>query len=605
MAKQINYSKRDFASLKTEQINYIRQYYPNVIEDYNDASIMSVFLDLNAAIADNLHYHIDRSLQETVLDYAQEKQSLYNIAKTYGLKLPGKAASIAVCQFSIQVPIRGDAEDKRYLPIMYAGSQFLTDGTSFELLYDVDFASNFNISNKMDRSKTPIYTNGVLSAYKITKTGIVVAGTTRIYTQVINNTRPFYQITLPENNVLSIESVIHKNGTNYQTLPTQSEFSSDINKWYEMPSLAENSIFVDDKTVAPVNGVYSGSYMNVDRKFIKEFTPNGFCILTFGSQTNQGIDILDDFVDGGGFDLKSFLNNDSLGWAPLNNTTLYVKYRVGGGADTNVGVNTITTVGQVGMNLNGPDAQTNAIVQGSLTVKNITPAIGGGDAPSIEALRNYISYNFAAQNRAVTLQDYKAVLLGMPPKFGTPAKASVTQVQNKINVGILSTDSDGNLSDLVSTVVLQNVANYLSRYRMINDYVVVKPASVINVGFEISILTESGSQVNAIASIAQLLKDEFDQNKMQLGQSYLVGTLIKKISQIDGVLNINYIKAFNKVGGGYSTSALDSTMILDINTNEIDITSGAIKVAGDQILQLKSPEKDIVVIPVTQNTSII
>lgn len=605
MAKQINYSKRDFASLKTEQINYIRQYYPNVIEDYNDASIMSVFLDLNAAIADNLHYHIDRSLQETVLDYAQEKQSLYNIAKTYGLKLPGKAASIAVCQFSIQVPIRGDAEDKRYLPIMYAGSQFLSDGTSFELLYDVDFASNFNISNKMDRSKTPIYTNGVLSAYKITKTGIVVAGTTRIYTQVINNTRPFYQITLPENNVLSIESVIHKNGTNYQTLPTQSEFSSDINKWYEMPSLAENSIFVDDKTVAPVNGVYSGSYMNVDRKFIKEFTPNGFCILTFGSQTNQGLDILDDFVDGGGFDLKSFLNNDSLGWAPLNNTTLYVKYRVGGGADTNVGVNTITTVGQVGMNLNGPDAQTNAIVQGSLTVKNITPAIGGGDAPSIEALRNYISYNFAAQNRAVTLQDYKAVLLGMPPKFGTPAKASVTQVQNKINVGILSTDSDGNLSDLVSTVVLQNVANYLSRYRMINDYVVVKPASVINVGFEISILTESGNQVNAIASIAQLLKDEFDQNKMQLGQSYLVGTLIKKISQIDGVLNINYIKAFNKVGGGYSTSALDSTMILDINTNEIDITSGAIKVSGDQILQLKSPEKDIVVIPVTQNTSII
>jgi hypothetical protein len=605
MAKQINYSKRDFASLKTEQINYIRQYYPNVIEDYNDASIMSVFLDLNAAIADNLHYHIDRSLQETVLDYAQEKQSLYNIAKTYGLKLPGKAASIAVCQFSIQVPIRGDAEDKRYLPIMYAGSQFLSDGTSFELLYDVDFASNFNISNKMDRSKTPIYTNGVLSAYKITKTGIVVAGTTRIYTQVINNTRPFYQITLPENNVLSIESVIHKNGTNYQTLPTQIEFSSDINKWYEMPSLAENSIFVEDKTVAPVNGVYSGSYMNVDRKFIKEFTPNGFCILTFGSQTNQGLDILDDFVDGGGFDLKSFLNNDSLGWAPLNNTTLYVKYRVGGGADTNVGVNTITTVGQVGMNLNGPDAQTNAIVQGSLTVKNITPAIGGGDAPSIEALRNYISYNFAAQNRAVTLQDYKAVLLGMPPKFGTPAKASVTQVQNKINVGILSTDSDGNLSDLVSTVVLQNVANYLSRYRMINDYVVVKPASVINVGFEISILTESGNQVNAIASIAQLLKDEFDQNKMQLGQSYLVGTLIKKISQIDGVLNINYIKAFNKVGGGYSTSALDSTMILDINTNEIDITSGAIKVSGDQILQLKSPEKDIVVIPVTQNTSII
>ena len=602
MARQINYSKRDFASLKTEQINYIKQYYPSIFEDYNDASVLSVFLDLNAAIADNLQFHIDRSLQETVLDYAQEKQSLYNIAKTYGLKLPGKAASIAVCEFSIQVPVRGDAEDKRYLPIMYAGSQFLSDNINFELLYDIDFASNFNISNKLDRTKVPIYTNGVLSAYKITKTGIVIAGATRVYTQVVNNTRPFYQITLPENNVLSVESVIHKNGTNFQTLPTQNEFNSDINKWYEVPSLAENTVFVEDKTTDPVNGVYSGNYMNIDRKFIKEFTPNGFCILTFGSQTDQGLDILDDFVNGGGFDLKSFLNNNSLGWAPINNTTLYIKYRIGGGADTNVGVNTINTVGQVGMNLNGPDAQINAIVQGSLTVKNLTPAIGGGDAPSIEALRNYISYNFAAQNRAVTLQDYKAVLLGMPPKFGSPAKASVTQVQNKINVGILSTDTDGNLSDVVSTVVLQNVANYLSRYRMINDYVVVKPASVIDLGFEISILTESGSQVNAIASIVSLLTNEFSQNNVQLGKSYLIGGLIKKLSQIDGVLNINYIKAFNKVGGNYSGARLDNNFILDTNTNEIDLTSGAIKVTGDQILQLKYPEKDIVIIPVTQNT---
>lgn len=605
MARQINYSKRDFASLKTEQINYIKQYYPNIVEDYNDSSILSVFLDLNAAIADNLQFHIDRSLQETVLDYAQEKQSLYNIAKTYGLKLPGKAASIAVCQFTIQVPVRGDAEDKRYLPVMYAGSQFLSDGVSFELLYDIDFASNFNIANKMDRTKVPIFTNGVLSAYKITKTGIVIAGATRIYTQVINNTRPFYQITLPENNVLSVESIIHKNGTSFQTLPTQNEFASDTNKWYEVPSLAENTIFVEDRTVAPVNGVYSGNYKNIDRKFIKEFTPNGFCILTFGSQTDQGLDILDDFVNGGGFDLKSFLNNDSLGWAPINNTTVYVKYRIGGGADTNVGVNTITTVGQIGLNLNGPDAQTNAIVQGSLTVKNITPAIGGGDAPSIEALRNYISYNFAAQNRAVTLQDYKAVLLGMPPKFGSPAKASVTQVQNKINIGILSTDTDGNLSDLVSTVVLQNVANYLSRYRMINDYVVVKPASVINISFEISILTDPGSQISAISSIAQLLSNEFAQANMQLGQSYLIGGLIKKLSQIDGVLNINYIKAFNKVGGNYSVTSLDNSLLLDIDTNEIDMTSGAIKVTGDQILQLKFPEKDIVVIPTSQNNLIL
>lgn len=605
MAKQINYSKRDFASLKNEQINYIKQYYPGLVQNFNDASILSVFLDLNAAIADNLHFHIDRALQETVLDYAQERQSLFNIAKTYGLKLPSRSSSIAVCEFSIQVPVRGDAEDARYLPILYAGSQFLSGENSFELLYDIDFASNFNISSRVDRTKVPIFVNGVLTAYRITKTGIVTAGATRIYTQKILNTRSFYQITLPENNVLSVESIIHKNGTTFQTAPTINEFNSDVNKWYEVQSLAEDSVFVEDRLTPPVNGVYRGNYIKTDRRFIKEYNPNGFCTLTFGSMTNQGLDILDDFVDAGNFDLKSFLNNNSLGWAPINNTTMYIKYRIGGGADTNVGINTIDTVGQVSFKLNGPDEQTNSIVRNSLTVLNVTPAIGGGDQPSIEELRNYISYNFAAQNRAVTLQDYKAIVLGMPSKFGVPAKTSISQVQNKINVSVLSTDTDGNLTNSVTTTVLENIANYLSRYRMINDYVVVRPADVINIGFEVSILVDSGSQISSVANVVSTITDEFRKEVKDLGQSYLIGNLIKKIAQIEGVLNINYIKAFNKVGGNYSTSKLSDDLLLNIVTNEIDLTSGAIKVTNDQILQIKSPEVDILVIPTTQNLSVL
>jgi hypothetical protein len=602
MAKQINYSKRDFSSLKAEQINFIQQYYPGLVQNFNDASILSVFLDLNAAIADNLHFHIDRALQETVLDYAQERQSLFNIAKTYGLKLPSRSASIAVCEFSVQVPVRGDAEDRNYLPIMYAGSQFLSGSASFELLYDVDFSSNFNVSGRIDRTKVPIFTNGVLTAYRITKTGIVVAGATRIYTQKITNTRPFYQITLPENNVLSVDSIIHKNGTSFQTLPTNAEFNTSVNKWYEVPSLAEDNIFVEDKTVAPVNGVFKGDYTRIDKRFIREFTPNGFCVLTFGSLTDQGLDILDDFVDAGTFDLRSFLSNPGLGLAPINNSTMYIRYRIGGGEDSNVGVGTIDTTGIVSMQINGSDEQISSIVRGSLTVTNVTPAIGGGDAPSIEELRNYIAYNFAAQNRAVTLQDYKAVLLGMPARFGAPAKVSVSQIQNKINVGVLTIDNDGNLSNVVSSTILQNVANYLSRYRMINDYVVIKPADVIDISFEISILSDAGSQVNAIAEIAALLRDEFAKQKMQLGQSYLVGDLIKRLSQIDGVLNINYIKVFNKVGGDYSSSSIDDSLLLDINTNEIDISGGVIRVNADQILQIKTPERDIVVIPTTQST---
>ena len=68
----ISYTTRDFQSIRLELINYVRTYYPDLIQNVNDASVFSVLLDLNAAVTDNLNYHIDRSLQETVLQYAQQ-----------------------------------------------------------------------------------------------------------------------------------------------------------------------------------------------------------------------------------------------------------------------------------------------------------------------------------------------------------------------------------------------------------------------------------------------------------------------------------------------------------------------------------------------------
>lgn len=603
MARQLNYSKRDFNSLKVEQINYIRQYYPNLLENFNDAGILSVLLDLNAAIADNLHYHIDKSLHETVLDYAQETKSLYNIAKTYGLKLPGKSASVAVCQFSVQVPPYGDEEDRRYLPVLSSSSQFSSGDTTFELMHDIDFKSNNNINGVMDRTKTPIFSDGLLVGYRITKTGLVIAGTTRIYTQVITNNRPFYQITLPENDVLSIESVIHKNGITFQTLPTISEFNNSPNKWHEVPSLIEDMVFVQDKSLPPQNGVYYGKYETVDRRFIKEFTPNGFCLLTFGSQTNLGFDVLDDFIDNGSFNLKNVLNNNSLGLAPINNTTMFVRYRIGGGENTNVGVGVITTVGNIIMRIDGPNSQTRNIVENSLDVVNITPAIGGSNSPTIEELRHFISYNFAAQNRAVTLQDYKVILMGMPTKFGVPAKTSVTQNKNKVNVNLLSKDQDGHLSGLVNSAVMDNVANYLSRYRMINDYVVVKPAKVINIGFEVDVLIEDGFSVSIIPLITNEITQEF--KNMDIGFNLILGKLVKRISQINGVLSINSIKVLNKVGSDYSVNRLSPDRIINTLTNEVFINEGILNVLGDEILQIKFPEKDILITTKIQNNNIL
>ena len=80
--KRISYTVRDFQDVRTELINFTKSYYPDLIDNFNDASIFSALLDLNAAVSDNLHFHIVRSIQETVLQYAQQKSSIFNIART-------------------------------------------------------------------------------------------------------------------------------------------------------------------------------------------------------------------------------------------------------------------------------------------------------------------------------------------------------------------------------------------------------------------------------------------------------------------------------------------------------------------------------------------
>jgi hypothetical protein len=130
--KKISYTTRDFQQIRTELINFTKTYYPDVINNFNDASIFSALLDLNAAVTDNLNFNIDRALQETVLQYAQKDISVYNIAKTYGLKIPGLRPSIALCDFSITVPVDGDSENLQYCGVLRRGSQVLGAGQTFE-----------------------------------------------------------------------------------------------------------------------------------------------------------------------------------------------------------------------------------------------------------------------------------------------------------------------------------------------------------------------------------------------------------------------------------------------------------------------------------------
>jgi hypothetical protein len=598
MSKKISYTNRDFAGLRQDLVKLTRDYYPDIIQNTNDASIYSVLLDLNAAVADNLHFHIDRVWQETMLDFAQQRQSLFHIAKTYGIRIPGSRPSVALCDFSIIVPVKGDKDDERYEGILRGGTQVSGGGQIFETISDIDFSNPFNDKGEPNRLKIPNRdNNNNIISYTITKREPVVNGVTKVFRRVITqrDQRPFFKLFLPEQNVLGITGMIHKEGTNFVTNPTNAEFASPTNKWYEVKSLIQDKVFIPNTTaVSDRNNFKAGEHISVNNKFITEYTPEGYFYITFGSGNVDPLDNLENYITNNlKVNLATYLNNMSLGAIPKQDTTLFIKYRIGGGKESNLGVGVLNNVENSEFIINGPNTAINGQVIQSLSVTNITPAVGGSDQPTIEELRGMIAYNFAAQNRAVTLNDYKSMIETMPSTFGAPAKVNVMEEDNKVRIKLLSYDENGNLTDIVSNTLKQNILNYLSEYRMINDYLDIVSGEVIDLSLEVDVLLDKNqNQTEVVRDMIESTTSYFSIDKRKMGDPLFVGELMKEINNVSGVVNVIDIRVFNKMGGEYSSSQV-SQAYKDQTTREIQQNDLTIFMKSNQIFQIRFPNKDI------------
>lgn len=599
--KRISYSVRDFASLRTELINMVKTYYPDLINNFNDASLFSVFLDMNAAVADNLHYHIDRSLQETVLQYAQEKSSVFNIARTYGLKIPGQRPSVALADFSIIVPANGDKEDERYLGLLRRGSQVIGAGQVFEVANDIDFSSPYNSSGFPNRLKVPNFdSNNNIVSYTITKRDVVINGTTKILKRTITATdsRPFFELFLPERNVLGITSVLEKDGTNYANVPSSNEFLSTNGRWYEVDALIQDRVFVEDPSkVSDSPGIKVGKYIQADNRFITEYTPEGFLKMTFGGGNNSANDQLREFARSGinTLPLENYLNNFGLGRTLKPNTTLFIQYRVGGGLSSNIGVNVLNQLGTISFFVNGPSESINSSVVSSLNVTNVTAAIGGANFPTLEEVRGFVGYNFSAQKRAVTIDDYNSIIRSMPSKFGSPSKVAIVEEDNKIKVKLLSYDSNGALGTEISNTLIRNISEYLSNYRMINDYILIESGEVIDLSFDISVVLDSSqNQGSLVSTIIDQVSTFMNPELIDMGKDINLSELYRIIQGNDGVVSVSDIKVFNKVGGQYSSSETSMSYV-DSTTKEIAIQDQTIFALPNQIYQIRFPNRDIVI----------
>lgn len=597
---KLNYLSRNYSQIRNELIEFLQKNYPE-IKDYSDSSVGMALLELNAATGDLLSYHTDRSFNETQLDYIQEPKNMLALARTYGLKIPSKRPSISVLSLSVNVPAGAPSQtsncqqegtnyfDCNYAPTIKAGSKFVGGGQVFEVLDDVDFRSNYNSSGVEDRTEDAIFIGSTLQNYRLTKEVVVVNGETKIFSRYVTNqdVRPFLEIVLPETNVLSIEQVILIDG-NITTIPEINQFYDSNLLWYEVDHLAQDKVFVDGPpsllpqpsqtisgttaTTLTYSTVKTGQWKSVTKKFMTERTDKGFTKLIFGAGvTDKTLTLTTQFP--GVLDIyNKMINNDALGETLKPNSTLFIRYRIGGGSQSNLGVNTIKTPDTINWEFIGSDVAKKQAVVRSLNVNNPNyPAQGGRDDLTIEEIRNLLRYNFSTQNRAVQIKDYKTLIDKIPSRYGSPYRTNVIEDRNSISVFVLTLNENGKLDfNGVNPVILNNLSEYLSEYRMMNDYVKIKWGRVINLSVVVDILVQQNVKKSDIATkVGKIIRDYFDITNRQMGENLFVGKLYQKITEEmgDEILNITDIKFYNPIssidGSNYSSQGYPSEYIID------------------------------------------
>jgi hypothetical protein len=652
MEKGISYLNRTFDDYKNALKDFSRKYYPDMATEYGDASVGSWLIDINADVADNLSYHIDRVYQETNIDSAQEPSSVMNIARNNGVKVPGPKGAMAEVRFTCQVPVAGDTYAKEYLPVIKRGTMVNSSSQMFEVMYDINFSEQYDEFMRSDRTIEPVLdANGNITKYNITKLAVVTAGETRIFKKSIKSSdiRPFMEIIIPVEGVMNVESILMKDGDTLTSYPSYGEFYSPkeivneaseekncpgLIRFFEVDSLAEQLRWGEtlndencpvihaygyfnssNNTVYPTCQVTKGEWKPVSHKFITEYTDNGYMKVIFGAGVKSAqYPNIDNMSSLSKHLITRTIRNNSLGELPNPGTTIFILYRVGGGSASNVAQGAISSISKLLTNFPmGAKANeaTKAAVRNSIRVINTTPSVSGKDMPTVQEMKYLIKYNKGAQNRCVTTKDYIDRVLMMPPKYGTPFRVGCAEDNNKIMLYLLGIDYQQKLDAALPSLLTENIQNYLTEYRMINDFVEIKPGRIINLSVEVDVHVDKNYNMSDVVSlIIAKVRDYFDINKRNMGDDLYVGDLKKEISKIDGVANLIDLRVYNETCDGYSSTQTNQELYMAGDCNrqqeekvpgryriDLEASDGIIYSDGDTMLEIKWPEKDIRVFP--------
>lgn len=614
--KDISYLGKDFSQFKQGLIDFTKQYFPTSYTDFTDAAPGVIFLELAAYVGDVLSYYADNNLKESMLEQATERANIYDIAKSLGYSPNNVVPAYVTLDVFQLVPSIGTganvAPDFNYALSIKPGMRVKqSNGNAvFRTLDSIDF----NFSSSIDTTDITIYetdsATNLPTYYLLKKQVRAVSGNVKTATFTFGTPIAYDKVVLPDSNIIEIISVTESDGDN----------------WYEVPYLAQDTVFESVPNLLendPDLSQYRSSSPSLlklrksAKRFITRLRSDNKLELQFGAgvSDNNDEEVIPnpDNVGNGlaGFrrsvdidiDPSNFLYTRTYGQAP-SNTTLTVTYTIGNGISDNVPANVLSQVEFIefddDVNTSNSAPLVN-FVKTTVAANNSIPATGAKTADTLQDIKNNALANFATQNRLVTREDYIVRAYSMPAKYGSVAKAYIVpddQISQKdlesrianplaMNMYVLGFNELKQLTTL-NQAIKENLKTYLNFYRILTDAVNIKDAFIINIGvdFEISVLPNYNSNEVLLRCVNEL-RSLFNVDKWQINQPIIKSDINTALGNVKGVQSVVGFKLNNL----YDSNLGYSGNMYDLNTAT---KNGVIYPSLDpSIFEIKFPNRDI------------
>jgi len=592
MAKKdvpIRYTSRDYDSIRNDLLDHAKRYYSSNYKDFNEATFGAMMVDAVAYIGDILSFYTDYQANESFFDTAIEYENVVKQARQLGYKFNYTAIATGKIDIFLSIPANNmGGIDSTYLPVLKRGTTMSAGNNTYTLMEDVDFGDTDLISQAVG---TVNQTTGLVETFAVRATGRVISGELSYMTYDVGNFRKFLSVDIENSNVVEVLEVTDSEG----------------HKYIEVENLAQNVVYKaikskrTDKNLAP----YLLKPFMASRRFTVEKS-RFKTTLQFGHGSDSEIKnpsvadpsdvILDvygkEYVSDPSFDPAKLNSTDKFGIAPAN-TTLSISYRVATSENMNAAPGAITQVGNavfefdVNQTLTGPNTQ---LVRGSIEVNNPEAIVGDSTLPTIDELKMLAKNHFAAQNRAVTKQDYISLTYAMPSKFGAVKRASVVQdtdsFKRNLNLYAICQDVNNNLITATGTIK-ENLKTWLNNYKMINDTIDLLDAQIINIGINFSLVGERNVDPTDLLLSCRSQLTQLYAEKFNIGEPLNIAEVYQTLNRVEGVIDTTDVTIVKKTGTNYA----DTKYNVDEHMSE---DGRLLFVPQDTILEIKFMASDIV-----------